>query len=103
MIERDRLARMRESAAGLLYVRNRLAGDLALLRSSNAPAAEISRVARELEEAETDAQDALAALTAMYTSIRTRERERLRARAAELSVTSAALREVAEDPLLSRE
>lgn len=31
------------------------------------------------------------------------ERERLQARAVELTVTTAALREVAEDPLLSRE
>jgi hypothetical protein len=99
MSDHERIARMREAAAGLLYVRNRLAGDLAVLRAEDASAAEVARVSHEYDEARNDAREALAALATLHASIRSHERERLRARAVELSVTAAALREMAEDAL----
>jgi hypothetical protein len=98
----ERIERVRQSAAGLLYVRNRLAGELAALRADPAAsgrAAEIERVERELVEAQVDAREALAALGAAHEHVRIRERQQLRARAAQLSVTVEAAREVSEDPL----
>ena len=95
MSDDDRLARLRESAAGLLYVRNRLAGELAaLVERKAAPLVEIDRAARELREAQRDAGEAVAALIDAHDARRTREREQLKARALELSIASAAAREI---------
>ena len=101
----ERIERVRQSAAGLLYVRNRLAGELAALRADPAAsgrAAEIERVERELAEAQADARQALAALGAVHELVRVRERQQLRARAAQLSVAVEVARETAEDPLEAR-
>jgi hypothetical protein len=104
----ERLERVRQSAAGLLYVRNRLAGELAALRDAaaglegaraSARVAEIERVERELAEAQVDARQALAAVGAVHELLRVRERQQLRARAAQLSVTAEVARELSEDPL----
>ena len=95
MIDDERLARLRESAAGLLYVRNRLAGELAaLVERRRAPVIEVERAERELREAQHDADEAVAALIEAHDARRARERERLRARALELSITAAAAREL---------
>ena len=107
----ERIERVRQSAAGLLYVRNRLAGELSALRSEPAGlegtctserGAEIERVERELAEAQADARQALAALGAVHELVRVRERQQLRARAAQLSVAVEVARETAEDPLEAR-
>ena len=107
----ERLERVRQSAAGLLYVRNRLAGELCALRANAARLegaskperlAEIHRVERELDEAQVDARQALAALVAVHESRRAGERQQLRTRAAQLSVTADVARELSEDPLEAR-
>jgi hypothetical protein len=107
----ERIERVRQSAAGLLYVRNRLAGELTALRSDGPGLegartagrfAEIERVERELAEAQADARQALAALATVHEVLRVRERQQLRARAAQLSVTVEVTRELSEDPLEAR-
>ncbi len=108
-------ARLRERVAAVLYVRNRLAGEVRLLRLEaarlraagrvaevNARRAERERAEGDLAAAERDASDALASLVAMHAALREHARARLRARAVELSITIAAEREAELDPLEAR-
>ena len=100
-----RYARVRERGARILYVRNRLAGEVATLRSQlkqlhvgSAQAASLHghlvRAERELEEVRAHAEEAKASLFAVLTSIRATRRDRLHALASDLATADAAENEV---------
>ena len=105
-------ARVRQSVAAALYVRNRMQGEvlslqreLARLRVAGAQAElairsdELARAERDLASARREASDAMAGLLSIHADLRTRARERLRGRAGELAIQVAAEREVNGDPL----
>jgi hypothetical protein len=116
-------ARVRQSVAAALYLRNRLNGDVTCLRAEVArrhdawsralrrgdgalaealahdrdlASLELARAERDLDEARRDASEAKASFVALHAAVRARARDDLRARARELLITVAAEREVAE-------
>jgi len=85
----ERYARMRQAVAGILYARNRVAGELAKMRAEpldDDHAAHVARAERALAELEREAREAIAALVAARDDLRARDREQLLARVTELSI-----------------
>lgn len=105
-----RYARVRERSARILYVRNRLAGEvnalraqLALLRGGNTQACilqtHLARAERELDDVRKQAEDAKASLVAVLSSMRAMRRDRLHALAGDLATADAAESELDADSL----
>jgi hypothetical protein len=108
-------ARVRQSVAAALYVRNRMQGEVlslqretARLRATGAGAElairrdELARAERDLASARREASEAMAALLAVHADLRSSARARLRGRAGELAIQVAAEREASADPLEER-
>jgi hypothetical protein len=80
---------MRQGVAGILYARNRVAGELAKMRAEpldEEHAAHVARAERALAELEREAHEAIAALVATRDDLRANDRDRLLARVTELSI-----------------
>jgi hypothetical protein len=116
-------ARLRQSVAAALYVRNRMAGEVLALgaavvrlrahaaspRASAGARAELTareddlrRAERDLAVAQEDAREAMASLHAAHAALRAEARQRLRGRATDLAIEVASEREAMADPLEDR-
>jgi len=85
--------RVREQVAAVLYVRNRLAGEVAQLRRAARAHAALARAEADLAIAERDADAARGHLLAAYAAAREEQRARLRERADAIVIALDAERE----------